>query len=245
MKKIFCVLSATIAAACFIGCASNKFDKEAYNPSAVMSIKVNATVDWYGDTKEDKPSGLLAIAAKKMALSNENENVKKISGSTKDLLPEIERIAEKSFKETDALNFIDFNKVCSLPEYKDASESGMLKATLSYLTPGDFRLLDRRNDATGAVISETGAKSFTYVDYNLQKLMVNGVEKNGTMTAVVTCQVVVLDEKGKVLVSKNGFARSSEKLPVVMSIYDQDKFMSLYPDVIRDATLDALNKIGK
>jgi len=83
------------------------------------------------------------------------------------------------------------------------------------------------------------------VVYKIEKIVVNGVGKTGSMTACVSVIVVIADENGNVLLNKTGFAsnKDGKQLPVAAGIYDPQALAEMYPATITAALENLVSKL--
>lgn len=210
-------------------------------PVAAITIMANNEISWEGETA--KSGGLLKVMANKDAEENDNDDTLILKGLTKPLMNDAVNAVYEVFAE-EGIELIDENAVLNSDAYSNAEDNKMYKMALN-VTKNGYKLIGAKDDSVKNIISEVGASSAVIVNLNIQKTMVKGVGKNGTMTAFVNAVIEFCDASGKTVKSVNGFAKGSDVIDVKMDKYDAVGLAAMYPDVIREALKAALAKTKK
>jgi hypothetical protein len=241
MKKAYGTVFGAMAGAVLLlsGCATTKaaFNRTAASPAAVMSVMANYEVSWYGEAPQTKGPAIGMV--NKFVKAKTDENVQKILARTAPLMNDA---ADAVYEVLPAagIQLADKNAVLNSAAYKSADDNKMYAAA-AFERPDGFKLLGTADTGTAAgVKSTTGAASFVYVNYEINKTIYTGIEKNGTMTACVSATIIIADAAGKQLAVGHGYASGSDTIPVVAGIYDPIKLAAMYPAVIREALKKAV-----
>ena len=232
---ILCVLTGLF----FVSCASTPkvpFSAENVSPAAIVSIVANDEISWYGESTEKK-TGLLNMAINKAVKENANDTSLAYLGFTKNLLDD-SAVAANEVLESNGFTLVKDAGT----SYKSASDDKMFKLA-GMVTPDGYKMLNLKNTVAAKVKEETGTNYFVYITYRIEKTMVNGVGKNGSMTACVTTNIQIADADGKRIAMANGYASGSEKIASVAGVYDAQALYAMYPSVIRASLNDACKKL--
>jgi len=243
MKKNGMVLAAMAGAAVLLtGCATTKaaFNPAAVSPAAVMSVKANYEINWYGEDPETK--GAAAGLLNKLIKDKTDEKTQNLLARTAPLMNDAAAAVYEVLPAA-GIQLADRNAVLNSAAYKAAGDN-RLYAAAAYEKADGYKLLGAKDTAAAAGVKEaTGAASFIYVTYEINKVIGSGVGKNGSMTACVTAMIVVADAEGKEIASSHAYAEGKEKIAVVAGIYDTEKLVPMYPAVIREALKKAVEKL--
>ena len=233
--SILCVLTGLF----FVGCASTPkvpFNAENVSPAAIVSIVANDEISWYGESTEKK-SGLLNMAINKAVKETANDTSLAYLGFTKNLLDDSAAAANEVL-ESNGFTLVKDTGA----SYKSASDDKMFKLA-GMVTPEGYKMLSLKNTVASKVKEETGTNYFVYITYRIEKTIVTGVAKNGSMTACVTTTLQVADADGKRIAMSTGYASGDEKIATVGGVYDAKALYAMYPAVIRASLNDACKKL--
>jgi hypothetical protein len=243
MKKYGKVLAVMAGAAVLLtGCATTKaaFDPAAISPAAVMSVKANYEVSWYGQDPETK--GAAVGLMNKLIKDKTDAKTQNLLARTAPLMNDAAAAVYEVLPAA-GIRLADKDAVLNSASYKAAGDN-KLYAAAAFEKPDGYKMLGAKDTAVAAgVKTETGAASFVYVTYEINKVMGSGVGKNGSMTACVTATVVVADAEGKQIANGQAYAEGKDKIAVVAGIYDVEKLVPMYPAVIREALKKAVAKL--
>ena len=240
MKKYFktsilCVLTGLF----LVSCASTPkvpFNAANVSPAAIISITANDEITWYGESTEKK-TGLLNMAINKAVKENADDTSLAYLGFTKNLLDDSAAAANEVLTSNGFTLVEDAGS-----SYKTASDDKVLKLA-GFVSPNGYKMLNLNNSVAASVKAETGTNYFVYITYNIEKTIVTGVAKNGTMTACVTTTIQVADANGKRIALAHGYASGKDKIASVGGVYDAKALYAMYPAVIRDSLNDACKKL--
>jgi hypothetical protein len=206
-----------------------------------MSITANPEITWYG---EEGTKGLAAGLLNKAIKDNASEDAQKLLSRTAPYMESADKALYDVLSKKLGLTFVDKNALVSSAAYKGAKENGLLAAG-NFEKPALYKFFSQTDKAAAkAVKAETGAASLMYVVYKLEKIVVNGVGKTGSMTACVSVSVVIADENGKVIRNETGFAsnKDGKQLPVAAGVYDPQALAEMYPATINAALENLASK---
>ncbi|MBQ5471672.1 MAG: hypothetical protein IIT58_06680 [Treponema sp.] len=223
----------------FVSCASTPkvpFSAESVSPAAIISITANDEISWYGDTNENK-SGLINMAIKKAAKDKANDASLAYLGFTKNLLDDAAAAANEVLENNGFTLVKDFG-----PSYESACDDKVYRLG-GFVAPKGYKMLGLNNSVASLVKEETDANYFVYISYQIQKTIVNGVAKNGSMTACVTTTIQIADAAGKRIKLVNGYASGTERIGTVAGVYDAKALYAMYPKVIRASLDNACKKL--
>ena len=233
----FSLLSAFILSGCTS--SSSAIRPRTIAPSAIVAITANDEITWEGEETESK--GLLQLGAKALIQKSDKENVKTALGYTSSLMTDAEK-AVTDVLESSGFYLVPKSIITQSSAYQDAKENKLLKGAMMQ-TPEGYRLLSSENGLNLHLSEETGASSFIYVSMNLCKLMTDGIEKNGKLTATVSVSIEIRNVKDKVILRSTGYPKGKEKIPVVMEVYDAEKLQAMYPVLFEEAVRNAVSKL--
>lgn len=233
----------TLLCAILLGGVSALFAKPftPQTPIAAITIMANNEISWEGETA--KSGGLLKVMSNIDAEENDDDDTLILKGLTKPYLNDAVKAVYEVFSE-EGIELIDEATVINADSYVNAEDNKMYKMAL-YRTVDGYKLIGPKDNSIKNIVSEVGASSAVIVNLNIQKTMVKGIGKNGTMTAFVTANIDFCDATGKPVKTVNGFAKGSEAIEVKLDKYDAVALAAMYPDVIREAIKAALAKTKK
>lgn len=243
MKRYGEVLAVMAGAAVLLtGCATTKaaFDPASVSPAAVMSVKANYEISWYGE--EPKTKGAAIGLVNKLVKDKTDEKAQNVLARTAPLMNDAAAAVYEVLPAA-GIRLADRKAVLNSAAYESAADNKMYAAA-AYEKPDGYKLLGAKDTAAAVGVKDaTGAASFVYVTYEINKIIGSGVAKNGSMTACVTAMIVVADAEGKELASSHAYAEGKDKIAVVAGVYDPEKLAAMYPAVIREALKKAVEKL--
>lgn len=233
MKKIIVLLLLVVLTV--FGCTSlgSIKDVSLVDPMGVVSVNAPAQITWYGEEEESGGFNLLGKLIDKAVEDSENEELSKLMSRTDFIIDEAAAILQKTLSSVDTVELITSDKVLSSTSYKKAKDNGMMDIS-DLITPDGYKFISMKDKAVFAELNkETGLKGNILAGFNFQRLMKNGIAKNGEMGAAVTMSITIIDENGEMLFTKSYYAQSQSSIGVIAGMYDLDKFVALYPETIK------------
>jgi len=206
----------------FAGCATTNVVQKsgAVSPLGVVAITSAHDIGWYGEQK--KSGGLLGNIIEKAVDKKTGENAEQ-------LIVDI----EKRLRDTLAMkgvNVIEPSKIQGSDAYQKAKADKLLSSG-GVITPSGYKIVNAQNkDLMAQLAKSVGLKSGLYAGIAFDKMMDTGVEKNGTAAAAVTLNVILVDEKGKAVLQKSFFGKSTKTFAIVGGVYKPSDLMSLFPE---------------
>jgi hypothetical protein len=198
-------------------------------PAALVGISADGDIGWAGEEK--KNPGLLGLAINKAASTEKNKELSALLSRADGLISDAEGVLLQKLRANN-FSLVDKDMVLGSAAYKNA-KTAPLAGHADLMQPEGYRFINQRDaNFVRGFTAETGAKGTLYVYFNFYKTMVNGLGKNGTMTAMVTMNVLLYDSAGKLFFNKAYTGKGKDTIPVVLSVYDYTRFMDLIPAVI-------------
>ena len=238
--KIICIF--LICLFCFTACTSVKrdpIDPQMYSPAAVVSICGNDEIYWYNE--EQAEQGLFGELFDLFVQSSGNEKSNEFFGYTRDLMYEAEYLTMKCLTEK-GFTLIPKEEVINNDSYLLQDEDVLL--SMSDLTVADgYKLFSEYNNVSEVLNEKIGAKSVIKVNFSFAKTMVNGIEKNGTMTAYVIATVSVYNANGNLIAEESGASQGEKRIPIVAGIYEPSELFAMYPYAMEKALKSACSKL--
>lgn len=223
------------------GCASTKkFNVETGSPVAVISIFVNDEITWYRE--DDEPSSLLGTFTKKMVDIEGTDDAKLLLSRTIPFVEGAEEAIFEGFSEA-GIEVIPKDEVLNSNAYLSNEGNEFYKVS-GVICPNGYKFFDITNNKVRTEMTEeTGAVSYVYITYEINKVMDKGIGKNGKVTACVTTTIRLTDSEGKNAVIKTGFAEGEDSIAIVAGIYDLQELSDMIPDIIKASLKNAVNKL--
>lgn len=225
-----------------VGCASLKsepLDANSYSPVAIVTMIANDEVYWYGEEPESK--GLLGEAFDALAKEKGNEQTNIVLGYTTDLLKSAEEQITKGIEER-GFTLLPKEEVLSYNNLLSKDDSSLIKASAVILADG-YKMLRNDTKYLVALGEKTSSKAFIQVSIDFCKTVVNGIGKNGEMTAAVEIKFTIYGEDGKVIKIINGYGSNPETIPVLAGVYNVEKLNELFPVALENAVKKVCEKL--
>ncbi|GHV89188.1 hypothetical protein AGMMS50267_15480 [Spirochaetia bacterium] len=229
MKKLFVLCGIGVL---FVSCASTgaKKDFSPVLPAGVVWVSVDGDIRWDGEKKES--AGILGDLLNKKIDQSKNAETSAFFSRAATLTDETETMLIEALNQS-KVPLIAKEQVLGSVAYQNA-EIQALYARGDFHQPEGYRFVDQRKPAFARnLAAETGARGSLYANFVFTKQMLNGVGKNGSMTAAVTMNVFMINADGKVFFKKTYHVKGDDKLPVVFGVYDHKKFVDMIPAVIQ------------
>ncbi|GHV81692.1 hypothetical protein AGMMS49991_02500 [Spirochaetia bacterium] len=228
MRKLFYLCGVGLL---FASCASMgaKKDFTTVLPAALVGISADGDIRWAGEEKKDP--GLLGLVINKAVSNEKNKELSALLSRADGLISDAEAVLLQKLRANN-FSLVDKDLVLGSAAYKNA-KTAPLAGHADLMQPEGYRFINQRDaNFVRSFTAETGAQGTLYVYFNFYKMMVNGVEKNGTMAAMVTMNVLLYDSAGKLFFTKAYTGKGKDTIPVVLGVYDYIRFMNLIPAVI-------------
>lgn len=241
-KNIILTIFSIFIMLTLVGCTTLKnepLDADLYSPVAIVSVIANDEVYWYGEEIESK--GLLGEAFDALAKETDNEKANVVFGYTTDLLKSAEEQITKGI-ENRGFTLLAKEDVLSYNNLLSKDDSSLVKASAVILADG-YKMFRNDTKYLVALGEKTSAKAFIQIYIDFCKTVVNGIGKNGEMTACVEIKFTIYGEDGKVIKMVNGYASNPDTIPVVAGVYNVEKLNALFPVALEEAVKKVCEKL--
>ncbi len=222
---------ALLAAILFSSCSSLSTIKDpaAVSPLAVITVYSNSEIGWYREEKSN--SGLLDNFLSKTINKAKNETVSTLLSRADILVNDAEKSLLTAFS-TAPVKLVEKESIVESSVYVSKSES-QLENEGEFIKADGYKILTHNDASFAAQLSkETGANGLVYVNFTFSKLVLTGIEKNGTLGAGVRMNITITDKAGKMLFAKSFYEQSKKSTAVVAGVYNPQALLDLFPPVI-------------
>ena len=185
--------------------------------------------------------GLLGEAFDALAKETDNEKANVVFGYTTDLLKSAEEQITKGI-ENRGFTLLAKEDVLSYNNLLSKDDSSLVKASAVILADG-YKMFRNDTKYLVALGEKTSAKAFIQIYIDFCKTVVNGIGKNGEMTACVEIKFTIYGEDGKVIKMVNGYASNPDTIPVVAGVYNVEKLNALFPVALEEAVKKVCEKL--
>ncbi|WP_191013385.1 hypothetical protein [Treponema zioleckii] len=238
MKKIFIRFKLVFISFCFFSCASSNFSFTESDSVAVVGVSGNKNLSEQVDTlyvrsdEEDlDDTSVLSTVVDKF-----------LHGENPELLTAQERVdygeeyLRSALANIAGVRVTPKEDVLNSEQYKNAALNPLgMFTTWIPATGFDKNLYSIGAKKARLMMSELGVSRLVTAEFRFNKIFADESKVKTNVRAQVIMDVLVYDEKGKIVVMKSFDAVSDEKLEVKNFKYDTEALVALYPSVIEIA----------
>ena len=209
------------------------------DPIALVSISANREINWKGE--DSASSGLAGLFSRRALRADPDQT---FVSDAEDLITVAERLIWETLAESELINLAERDTILLSQAYGEA-RLNRRQTQRGDLAPEGFRLIDSRDRTfPPALAEETGIQRSMFVEFNLDKVMRNGLGKSGTCGASVEMRVLILDALGKGVFDRTFTAGSLSTIRVLAGRYSQSGLMELFEEAIAGVLLEFLFYLG-
>ena len=229
MKKIKIFFTIILASTLFTSCVSNKIVLSDYTPMAVLSVRGNQSIPWKEERDEDYQDldGVITSSMNKL-FGKSNPEIQ----TNKDRINYADERFAYLLEENVGISVVPKENVINAENYKSINQSVFAIADTKIYADDYKKIEELSNQKTKLLLRELNAGSSVFITFTFNKIIVEGSKLKGTMTASVTMDIDIYDNRGRQKLMDSLTAESSTLLEISKDKYDKDALVELFPDLI-------------